>query len=207
MNDGLRAGIGAALFFDRDGTLNREVEGALSRPEQLELLPGAAEAVARANAAGFLALVLTNQSAIARGWMTHFELERVHAALRSGLALAGAHLDAVLVCPHLDSGGLPPYHRTCDCRKPKAGLFRFAAARWKLDLARSWVIGDALRDLAGGAALGVRGILVRTGKGASEAQRLNELPLAARPFAVASNVLEAVDLALAAPPERQPQGR
>lgn len=186
----------AALFLDRDGTLNREVEGALSRPEQLELLPGAVLALRRIQSAGCAAVVLTNQSAIARGWMTHYDLERVHAALLGRLAAEGVGVDGILHCPHLESGGLPPYHRVCGCRKPAPGLLLEAAALWNLDLSRSWVIGDALRDLDAGAALGLRGILVRTGKGEREAARAMDLPLAARPVAVAPGILEAVTLAL-----------
>jgi histidinol-phosphate phosphatase family protein len=187
-----------ALFFDRDGTLNREVEGALASPAQLELLPRAAEAVARANGAGWLAIVLTNQSAIARGWMTPFELERVHAALRARLAEHGARLDDVLYCPHFDEGGLAPYARPCECRKPQPGLLRLAAERWDLDLGASWVVGDAVRDLAAARAVGARAILVRTGKGAREAARLSEPGSAVPCHAVAADVGEAVLLALEA---------
>ena len=193
-----RAAARAAVFFDRDGTLNREVEGALSKPEQLELLPRAAQALRRVNDAGWPALVLTNQSAIARGWMTHAELEHVHAALRERMEAQGARVDGILHCPHLDSGGLPPYWRSCNCRKPAAGLLLWAAARWNLDLARSFVIGDALRDLAAGRAVGARGILVRTGKGEGESMRLHELTIHERPLAVVADVLEAVELALGA---------
>ena len=190
------SGRRAAVFFDRDGTLVREVEGALSKPAQLELLAGAAQSVQRANQAGFAALVVTNQSAIARNWMTHFELERVHAGLCERLLEQGARLDAILHCPHLESGGFAPYRRVCSCRKPAPGLLLLAAERFDLDLARSWVIGDALRDLAAAAAAGARSILVRTGKGEHEAARLTELPEQARPFAICTGVLEAVELAL-----------
>lgn len=199
MSDAPPAASRAAVFFDRDGTLNVEIESPLAFPEQLVLVPGAGDAVARVNAAGRLALVLTNQSAIARGWMTHFELERVHAELGARLAETGARLDGILHCPHLPGGGHAPYHRDCACRKPKPGLLQLAARRWNVDLARSWVIGDALRDLECGAAFGVRGILVRTGKGEREAQRVADLPEVARPFAIVPSVREAVELALAPP--------
>ncbi|HUR29661.1 MAG TPA: HAD family hydrolase [Planctomycetota bacterium] len=199
MSDTPPAASRPAVFFDRDGTLNVEIERPLVSPEQLVLLPGAAEAVASVNAAERIALVVTNQSAIARGWMTHFELEQVHAGLRARLAASGARLDGILHCPHLPGGGSAPYHRDCACRKPKPGLLHLAARRWNVDLARSWVIGDALRDLESGAELGVRGILVRTGKGAREAQRVADLPERARPFAIVPNVREAVAVALTTP--------
>ncbi len=195
------------MFFDRDGTLIREVEGALSNPAQVELLAGAAQSVQRTNQAGFAALVVTNQSAIARNWMTHFELERVHARLCERLLEQGAKLDGILHCPHLESGGFAPYHRACQCRKPAPGLLLAAADRFALDLARSWVIGDALRDLAAAAAVGAHSILVRTGKGKHEAERLAELPAQAQPFAICAGVLEAVELALDSATRAAPQGR
>lgn len=190
------SGRRAAVFFDRDGTLVREIEGALCAAAQLELLPGAALAVQRVNQAGLAAIVVTNQSAIARGWMGHFELERVHVALCERLLEKGARLDGVLHCPHLEGGGVAPYHRPCSCRKPAPGLLLAAARRFEIDLAHAWVIGDALRDLAAAAAVGVRRILVRTGKGEREAARLAELPANAQPFAICDGVLEAVELAL-----------
>jgi len=164
-----------AVFLDRDGTLNREVEGALASVAQLELLPGAAEAAARLAAAGFALVVVSNQSAVARGWCSLDDVRRVNAELRARLAAAGAPLAGVYVCPHHPEHGAPPYRRACPCRKPQAGLLRRAARELGLDLGRSWIVGDALRDLAAGRALGVRALLVETGKGAREATRLAEL--------------------------------
>ena len=151
--------------------------------------------------------MVTNQSAIARDWMTHFELERVHAALCERLLEQGARLDAILHCPHLDSGGFAPYHRACRCRKPAPGLLLLAAQRFDLDLARCWMIGDALRDLAAAHAVGARSILVRTGKGEREASRIAELSPQARPFAVCADVLEAVELALDVSAHDDSQGK
>lgn len=207
MSPARASGSRAAIFFDRDGTLVREVEGALSNPAQLELLSGAAQSVRRANQADVAALVVTNQSAIARDWMTHFELERVHSALCTRLLEQGARLDAILHCPHLESGGFAPYHRVCRCRKPAPGLLLLAAERFDLDLARSWVIGDALRDLAAAAAVGARSILVRTGKGEREAARLAELSTQAQPFAICDGVLEAVERVLDSAARAPVQGR
>lgn len=186
-----------AIFFDRDGTLNREVEGALSRPEQLEVFTRAPQAIAEANAAGFRCVILTNQSAIARGWMGPVELERVHAALLARLAEGGARVDGIWHCPHLDVAGFAPYRRDCACRKPKPGLLLEAARSLALDLPKSWIIGDALRDLAAGAAVGVRGILVRSGKGAQEAKRLSD-PGSPRAEAVVDDVLDAARFAILA---------
>jgi D-glycero-D-manno-heptose 1,7-bisphosphate phosphatase len=160
-----------ALFVDRDGTLTREIE-AVRTPEELELLPGAARALADVRAAGYLAVLVTNQSAIARGWMSEEDLQAVHAHLQQVLARAGTRLDAIYYCPHHPTLGLDAYRRACECRKPRPGMLRAAAIDLDLDLAASFVVGDAERDLAAGAALGVPGILVRTGKGRGEEQRL-----------------------------------
>ena len=162
-----------AAFLDRDGTLNVEVEGALASARQVELLPGAAAAVARLNAAGLPVVVVSNQSAIARGWLDHERLARVQDELARRLAAAGARVDLWIACPHHPDEGLAPYRRACPCRKPAPGLLREAARRLDLDLSASWIVGDAARDLAAGAAVGARGILVRTGKGQRELGRLS----------------------------------
>lgn len=160
-----------AVFVDRDGTLNREIDGALAAPEELELFPHAAEALASLSRAGFAIVVVTNQSAIAVGALDHERLARVHRALADELALGGAAVDLFVACPHLDRDGLPPYRRACECRKPKPGMLLEAAARLGLDLPRSWLVGDALRDVAAGRAVGARTVLVATGKGAREHAR------------------------------------
>ena len=122
------------------------------------------------------------------------EQERVRFAAM--LLDAGARLDAVYFCPHHPSEGEPPYRRECACRKPGSALVRAAQRDLELDLARSWMIGDARRDLAAGAALGVRGILVATGKGAREAEKLSALERSRTLFA--ADLAQAVELALGA---------
>jgi len=161
-----------AVFLDRDGTLNREVEGALARVEDLELLEGAAEGAAHLAEAGFALVIVSNQSAVARGWASVDQVDAVNRALVQRLTAAGAAPDGVFVCPHHPSQGAPPYRRHCPCRKPAPGLIQRAARELDLDLARSWVVGDAARDLEAGQSLGLRGILVLTGKGTVERDRL-----------------------------------
>jgi histidinol-phosphate phosphatase family protein len=141
-----------AIFFDRDGTLMRDVEYA-SRPEQVELLPGAADAVRDLAAQGFLIVVVTNQSGIGRGLFAPDDYDRVHARLVELLAQEGARLDDAYHCPHAPDEG-------CDCRKPGTALFDRAARDHGIDLARSWSIGDRWRDLAPAQALGATGLLV-----------------------------------------------
>lgn len=193
MSDGRRA-----AFLDRDGTINVEVEGALSDPDRLVLLPGAAEAIARLNDAGFATVVVTNQSAIGRGWMTEADHERVTRALRERLAEAGARLDLVLHCPHHPTEGVGEYRRACRCRKPGTGLFERALEELGLEAEGGFVVGDAARDLAAGRKLGLKTILVATGKGAREHARLeHEGPL---PDAFVPDLAAAVELVLAGGP-------
>lgn len=144
----------------------------LADPEGLVLLPGVGQALAALQQSGYLLAVVTNQSGVARGLFDEGTLDEIHAALASALAAFGVVLDHVGYCPHHPDHGAPPYRRDCDCRKPAPGLLRVAAEELDIDLERSWVIGDAARDLQAGAALGLPGILVSTGKGRDQAQRL-----------------------------------
>jgi D-glycero-D-manno-heptose 1,7-bisphosphate phosphatase len=179
----------AAIFFDRDGTLTRESDW-VKRPEDLELLPHAAEAVRLVSEAGLAAVLVTNQSAIARGLITESDLEGIHAHLARELAKAGAHLDAIYHCPHHPTEGSSELTFVCECRKPRPALLARASRELGIDLARSWIIGDAERDLLAGTALGVRGVLVETGKGRAELARLSSLDRS--PEHVATDVLGAV---------------
>lgn len=182
-----------AVFLDRDGTLIDEL-GFLARPEGLRLYPRAGAAVRLLNEAGWAAIVVTNQSGIARGLFGERELAAIHARLAEELAQHGARLDDVLHCPHHPREGLPPLRAECSCRKPAPGLVLEAARRHALDLARSWMIGDSLRDLECGARAGLAGsILVRTGKGPAELARV---PAGAQAPLVAEDVLAAVEFLL-----------
>ena len=143
-----------AVFLDRDGTLVEDV-GYASDPDQVRLLPGAAAAVARLNHAGYRAIVVTNQSGIARGLITSDQYAATAARLEQLLAAAGARLDAQYHCPHL-----PEVSGRCDCRKPGTLLYRAAAADFLLDLTACWWVGDRERDVEPAAALGGRGLRI-----------------------------------------------
>lgn len=145
----------SAVFLDRDGVLNRvfERDGATHPPacvEEFALLPGAAEAVRRLHAAGFMLVVVTNQPDVARGTQTREGVEAIHEQLRAELPML-----EVLACYHDDADG-------CDCRKPKPGLLREAVRRWAIDLRRSFLVGDRWSDVAAGQAAGCRALLVET---------------------------------------------
>src|SRR5262249_57911234 len=130
-----------AVFLDRDGTMNVDV-GYLSSPDQLEVYPYTAEAVRLINESGMLAIVVSNQSGIARGFLTEQTLEMIHARLILLLEQEGARLDGIFYCPHHPTIGDPPYRRACDCRKPQPGMVLRAAELHGIDLSRSILIGD-----------------------------------------------------------------
>lgn len=146
-----------ALFLDRDGVLNVN-HGYVFRPEDLEWIPGAREAVLAANQAGWIVVVVTNQSGIARGMYTEADFWALMNRMQADLAEIGARLDHIEFCPHLP-GGLPPYDVECECRKPKPGMLLSAAEKLGLDLSRSVLVGDSQSDLEAAAAAGVRSLL------------------------------------------------
>lgn len=155
-----------ALFLDRDGVIVKDTHY-LGRPEHMHLIEGAALAIARCNALGIPIVVVTNQSGIGRGYYDWDSFHAVQAALCSALALAGARLDAVLACAYHSDGA--EQFRIADhpWRKPNPGMILEATNRMALDLARSWIIGDRVGDIAAGRSAGLRGgILITTDQGA-----------------------------------------
>lgn len=161
-----------AVFLDRDGTLNVEKEY-LYRIVDFEFIPGAVEAVRLLNEAGFLVVVVTNQSGVARGYYTEEDVESLHRHIAAELQKSGARVDAWLYCPH-HPDGRGSYSLPCGCRKPLPGMLKEAARRHDIDLAASVMIGDKLADVAAGQAAGCRTILVRTGYGADEESHVSK---------------------------------
>lgn len=146
-----------AVFLDRDGTINKYV-GFLTKLEQFELLPGAAEAIKKINKSGYLAIIVTNQPVIARGECTWDELKEIHDKMETELGKEGAFVDAIYICPHHPDKGfdgeLPEYKFDCECRKPKPGLLFQAAKDFNIDLSQSIMIGDSERDIEAGKSAG-----------------------------------------------------
>jgi D-glycero-D-manno-heptose 1,7-bisphosphate phosphatase len=151
------------VLLDRDGTINEEV-GYVLRPDELRLIPGAADALRELRDLGLGLVVLTNQSPIGRGMLSVDELERIHARLSELLVVHGATLDRIEFCPHRPDEG-------CACRKPGTLMVERAAAALGFDPAASWLVGDHGSDLRLGRAVGARTILVRTGHGEQELER------------------------------------
>jgi len=151
-----------AVFVDRDGTLIEE-KNYLSNPADVELVPGAAEAVRGLRAAGFRVVVISNQAGVARGFFGEDAVRAVHARIDALLGREGAAIDGYYFCPHH-----PDFSGECRCRKPKPGMLEDAARDLDLDLSRSYMVGDRLTDVEAGGRLGLPGLLVLTGYGASE---------------------------------------
>lgn len=155
-----------AVFLDRDGTLNKEVNH-LSSPAQLELLGGVCDAVHALNRAGILAVGVTNQPVVARGDVTWSELRTIHARLDHLLGLGKAYLDRIYICPHHPdkgfSGEVVDLKVTCNCRKPATGLIDQAVSELNIARAQSWFVGDTTSDILAGQRAGLKTILVRTG--------------------------------------------
>lgn len=163
-------GTKRAVFIDRDGTLNVEKDY-LYRTDECELILGSAAAVRRLNDAGWLVVVVTNQSGVARGYYGEQEVASLHRHMADELAQGGGQVAGWYYCPHHPSG-LEPYNRQCDCRKPLPGMLLQAARELEIDLSRSWMVGDKLVDIQAGQAAGCRAVLVRTGYGRAESAGL-----------------------------------
>jgi D-glycero-D-manno-heptose 1,7-bisphosphate phosphatase len=152
-----------AVFIDRDGTI-LELVPYLRRPEEVRLIAGAPDALRVLGENGWLRILVTNQSGIARGMFRMEDVEAVHDRMLELLRADGGDLDAIEVCPHH-----PDHSGPCSCRKPAPGMIQRAAERLDIDLTHSWVIGDRFEDLEAGRVLGARGILVLTGYGQTQA--------------------------------------
>ena len=176
-----------AVFLDRDGTINREVD-VLRNVKQLRILPGAAKAIKLINKMGYLAVIITNQPVVARGWRTEEELDEIHAILIRRLGRTGAKIDGVYYCPHHPTANIKKYRMRCTCRKPGIAMIRRAARQFNIEMKGSYMIGDSTRDVLTGKRAGVKTILVKTGY-AGEDGKYN-----VKPDFVAKNLLAAVKI-------------
>ncbi len=183
------SGARRAVFIDRDGTISEEV-GYVNHVSRYKVFPFAAEAVRALHEAGWLAVLVTNQAGVARGYFAEDLIGQVHARLAEELGRGGARLDAIFYCPHHPSVGEPPYRLDCDCRKPKPGLIHTAAREFGLDLARCWMVGDRYSDVELARNAGVRSAFVLTGYGRGEFEYQSRA-WKHRPDLVAENLLEA----------------
>lgn len=151
---------GAAVFLDRDGTLIRDV-GYLRQVDQVEILPKVPAALCLLREQGFKLVLVTNQSAIARGWLTERDLGTIHEALAVQLARCGARLDAIYYCPHHPEEGTGIYRVVCRCRKPDVGMIERASEELGVNPAVSYVVGDQKTDMELAERIGARALLIR----------------------------------------------
>ena len=156
------------VYLDRDGVINIDTD-LIHRPEDFELYPYAADCIKKLNKLGYLVVVVTNQSVIARGMCSIEELGNIHKKMETQLGEQGAFVEAIYFCPHHPHGGfegeVPEYKIPCECRKPSAGMLLAAKERFNIDLAQSFLIGDSPRDIEAGQNAGVTTIRVKTGHG------------------------------------------
>lgn len=178
------------MFIDRDGTISDEV-GYVNHPSRYRVFPYAAQAVRLLNDAGWLAILVTNQAGVARGYFTEEMVGTVHDLLKEVLHRGGARLDAIYYCAHHPSVGEPPYRYECDCRKPKPGLILRAAQEFDINLAESWMIGDRYSDIEMARNAGVRAAFVLSGYGRGEWE-YQRAGWKHEPDRVAEDLLEAV---------------
>jgi D-glycero-D-manno-heptose 1,7-bisphosphate phosphatase len=179
-----------ALFMDRDGTISEEV-GYVNHPSRFRLFPYSAEAIKLLNDNGWLAIVVTNQAGVARGYFSEDIIMQVHEQIRRDLQNASAKLDAIYYCAHHPSVGKPPYRFDCDCRKPRTGLINRAAADFEIDLERSWMVGDRYGDIEFAHNAGLHSAFVLSGYGRGEWE-YQRGAWKLEPEIVAENLLEAV---------------
>jgi len=151
-----------AIFLDRDGTLNPD-PGYISNPDDFNLYEGVAEALYKLQQAGFLLILITNQSGIARGLITPEQLASIHAKMQNQLARAGARIDAIYLWPHHPDFPHKDGLTDCDCRKPRPGLLQAEARLGAVDFGGSWMVGDRDSDVAAGAAAGCRTVFIDRG--------------------------------------------
>jgi D-glycero-D-manno-heptose 1,7-bisphosphate phosphatase len=148
------------IILDRDGTINQERDDFVKSTDEWIALPGALEAIARLNQAGWRTVIASNQSGLARGLFDMGTLNAMHAKMNTALTKVGGRIDAIFFCPHGQDEG-------CDCRKPLPGMLRQIAQRFGADLRNVPMVGDSLRDLQAAHAAGCPPHLVRTGRGAA----------------------------------------
>ena len=181
-----------AVFIDRDGTISEEV-GYINHVSRFRLFPYAASAIKHLNENGWLAIVITNQAGVARGYFSEDTIHAVHKAMTNELKRNGAQLDAIYYCAHHPSVGEPPYRLDCDCRKPKPGLISRAVKDFGINLEESWMVGDRYSDVELARNAGINSMFVMSGygRGEWEHQRPNWTE---QPDLVAEDLLGAVRL-------------
>ncbi|UCD77374.1 MAG: D-glycero-beta-D-manno-heptose 1,7-bisphosphate 7-phosphatase [Desulfobacterales bacterium] len=172
------------VFLDRDGTINRDSPDYIKSRSEFGFIPGAIAAIGELTAGGFTCIVITNQSALARGFISTAELDAMHAMMCDEIAAGGGSIKDIFFCPHLPDAG-------CNCRKPAPGLLFRAQRKYNIDLTDAIMVGDSTKDIECGHIAGCgRTVLVKSGKDADVEKQLHQKNLTAD--YVAADLLEAV---------------
>ncbi len=179
-----------AVFLDRDGNINKDV-GYPASYEHIKIYPYSFEAVRKINQAGFLAVVITNQSGVGRGLIKEKALHKIHEKMKAAFNKEGAHLDGTYYCPHYKNSLLPEYKKDCACRKPLPGMAFKAAQELNIDLSQSYMIGDKVEDMQFSLNIKATPILVLTGFGKKSLLELEKMKI--KPAYVAKTLLDAVN--------------
>lgn len=179
-----------AVFLDRDGTINRDV-GFPNDYSMIEVYPYSFEAARKIRQAGFLAVIITNQSGVGRGLIEESNLDDIHRRMQAAFQAEGARFDSIYYCPHFLQSADPKYRKDCNCRKPNPGLGAQAAEDLNIDLGRSYMVGDKVEDIQFGFNIHARPILVLTGYGQASLEKLRGMGTS--PAHVASDLLDAVN--------------
>ena len=179
-----------AVFMDRDGTINEQM-GYVNHVNRFKILPGVPQAIRLLNRHGFLALVISNQSGVARGYYPLDLVKTLHHLLLTRVKEKKGNIDGIFFCPHHPGGSVPEFSRDCNCRKPKTGLIEQACNSFEIDLQRSFVVGDMCTDIELAHRAGLSGVLVKTGYGLGEIEYI--LPQkTTKPAHIAEDLLDAV---------------
>jgi D-glycero-D-manno-heptose 1,7-bisphosphate phosphatase len=189
-----------AVFIDRDGTISEEV-GYINHPSRFRVFPYSAPAIRLLNESGWLAIVVTNQAGVARGYFPEEMIRSVHEQLKRNMESDGARLDAIYYCAHHPSVGEPPYRLDCDCRKPRPGLISRAVAEFDIDAEQSWMVGDRYSDVELARNAGVNSAFVLSGYGRGEWEHQHS-SWKQQPDLKAENLLEAVEAIISKPAEK-----
>jgi D-glycero-D-manno-heptose 1,7-bisphosphate phosphatase len=171
MGEDFEVGKTAAVFLDRDGTINEEV-GYLDSLEKLRIYPEAFDAIRLINQSGMKAVVISNQSGVSRGYFDEAFVETVHTRIQALLKEHQAWIDRFYYCPHHPTEGMGAYRMACACRKPEPGLLLRASQEMDIDLVRSYMVGDMPKDIEAAGKAGAKGILVRTGYGGDHLRQM-----------------------------------
>jgi len=179
-----------AVFIDRDGTINEQM-GYINHVSRFKILPRVPQAIRMLNRHGFLVLVVSNQSGVARGYYPMDLVETIHHLMVARIKEKQGVIDGVFFCPHHPAGSVPEFSRECNCRKPKTGLIEQACKSFEIDLRRSFVVGDMYTDIELAHRAGLKGVLVKTGYGLGEIEYILSRK-AAKPAHIAEDLLDAV---------------